>query len=245
MAYGIEIYNDSGQIQIDQDYFNLSLKSKSALSSLSAASFGGTYLGQPTYSKSAVFWVIDYTGTTPVVAVKPPDGRSIFVSHLYDENTTGSPPTAGTRRLVFWSPGTTAATLTWYLFDRVDTTGILDTGYGIQVKNASGQVVYHSAKPVMRIRQLVTLSGANVEAGTSYSKSSSLLYAYVFGNAEKGRYYPTQASGTRFMKSVGFSPTSTSVSLVGGDAMEPYGGIGSGSLIDYPAPGFMLDVTYL
>ena len=245
MAYGLRVYNDTGQVQIDQDYLNPSFKAKGTVSSLTSSQFGYTYLGGNSgFSRSAVFWVVDYTGTTPVIAVRPPDGRQIFVSNLWSEQVTSNPPPAGYKRLVFWSPGTTAATLTWYLFDAIDPGSLPAASYGLAVRNAAGGLVYHSELSVFRPREPVILGSSGV--GTSYSKPSTSEYAFVFCNRSRGYYYPASAS-TRQAQTVGFNPSSsTNVSVVNATNIEGFLlPQSAGALIDFPVPGFMIDVTNL
>lgn len=243
MAFGFENINDYGSVQIDQDYKSIAFVSKSTKNSLTSSAFQSTYMGglfwdNPNY----VYWVVEYTGTSPILAVTVPSGRQLFPIRYFDEtNTLGLPP-EGTRRAIFYSPGTTAASINAYVFDDVNLAGFNDTGYGIQVKNSSNSVVYHSNKPVFRATNIMTLRLSTI--GQTVPKVSGKTYAYVFCNKTQGFYYP---SGTLvYPHMTGIENTSSTAATIRGvESVYDFADPRNGPIDANPTSAFQVDVTNL
>lgn len=249
MGFGASILNNFGFVLIDQDFFNLTFKSKATISSISAATLASSYGVTPLYTPpgfAGVFFVVDFTGTNPVLAVTPPVGRKLFRFHIYNELNTTSPPATGYQRAIFYLEGSTATSITYYIFDQVNPTGLTNVGNGIQILNASSQLVYHHSIPVMRAKSLVTLSGGAV--GSTLSMPAGRTHAYVFCNMSMGFYYPA-SGGTRLSKDIGFELTSSTLTtLVSTDSYDnnQAGPISAGSIKDiWPSQGFVVDVSFM
>ena len=245
MAHGIRVTNDTGQVQIDQDYFNLARVSKNTLNSISSSSFGFNYLGGNSgFNYSGVWFVVDYTGTNPVLAVTVPSGRAMYHLHYYNETNTGSPPPSGYFRKIFFCTGTTVASIQAVVFDRVNPTGLLNTGHGIQVFNNSGNLVYHSSAPVMKIIQNLNLTPSSVN--TVINIPTGRTYAHIYGNPLKG-YYKT--SGVSSPRSIGLTQNSsgstiTITDIVGLDIdLNAGGAFSTPTSQEFPGPLILVDIT--
>lgn len=238
MAFGASFLNSYGAVQIDQDYFNLSYKTKGTVSSITASAFYIMAGFEAPADSNMIYFVVDYPSTnTAIVAVTPPTGRALGCLHLINETNTSNPPPSGYKRAIFYCQGTTAASISYYVFDNVAPT-LGDTGYGLQVKNGAGNLVFHSSSPVFRAKSLVTLSQGNV--GATLALPSGRTHAFVFCNPSKG-YYSTSAS-TR-LKVVGFELTSlTLVTLIGMNNWNPDV---AGAVYNQPSLGFVVDVSFL
>jgi hypothetical protein len=245
MAHGIRVTNTTGQVQIDQDYFNLTRVSRTTLSSISSSSFGFTYLGGNSgFNYSGVWFVVDYSGINPVLAVTVPSGRAMYHLHYYNETNTGNPPPSGHFRKIFFCTGTTVASIEAVVFDRVNPSGILNTGHGIQVFNSSGALVYHSSAPIMKIIQNLNLTSSLVN--TTISVPSGRKYAHIYGNPLKG-YYKT--SGVSSPRSIGLTLNSAGTTLTITDIvglnidLNAGGAFFTPTLQEFPGPLMLVDIT--
>lgn len=118
---GLTIYNDSGTLQIDEDYKNLSLVEKPIVNAV-----GGSGLIS-----------INYTGVRPVVAV----GHTTFVAFVYAT-------VSGTSWTFYFMGGGAAGTpIQFYIFDDPKTAPT----FGLEVYNAAGQLSFSFGAPPLRI----------------------------------------------------------------------------------------------
>lgn len=246
MSFGLYNVNDSGSVIIDENYMNLSFKSKGSSTSMSRETFNTNYGGGSLDIRTNItFWVIDYPGTNPILAVGPlGSGRTIVTADCLNETSTANPPPTGYKRLVLYADGNTIETLTYYVFDNINPTGYLNTGWGLQVVNASNVLVYHSSIPVMKMQAAVTLRGSTV--GSNIAVSSGSAYAIVFSNQTLGDYIPA-GTGSRIIQQVGIKRTSsTNLQIDSIPYWSLYNVVGAGSLEDFnPAPAMVINVTGL
>lgn len=242
MAYGLQIYNDSGAVQIDQDYSNLTFVSKWTVNSMTASAFytfAGFEIGGA--ETDIVYFVVDYPTTQAVIVVKPPTGRDIAPVPLTNEANSVNPPPSGYKRAIFCSTGSTATSITAYRFDTPSISG-LSGSYGLAIRNSAGVLVYDSNRPVLRPKYLATLRGSTV--GTTYALDGSRSYGFLFSNPTQGVYYPASGS-TRKPKNAGFVlNSSTQAAVAAVNHYAAFSPLGAGALIDnHPSVGMIVDVT--
>jgi hypothetical protein len=251
MGFGASVLNNFGFVLIDQDFFNLSFKYKATINSITTQSLENNYIQQminnykpPNFT--GVFFVIDFTGINPVLAISPPVGRKLFCIHNYNAVNTNRPLYDNNiQRSFFYLEGSIPASLTYYVFDSINPTGLTNTGNGIQVLNDANQLVYHHSIPVMRAKSLVTLSGGTV--GASLSMPSGRTHAYVFCNMSGGFHY-TGFGNPALIKTVGFELTNlTLTTIVDIDSYElnKFGPTYVNNIVNNKSSqGFVVDVSF-
>lgn len=165
MAFGLRIKNAGGFVQIDDGYRNLMLREKGTL----ALSTSNPSFSEPIYAgvigpKSGL--------TMPVLALKPDANTTCGV--WYSQLASGN-----------WSweidgqsvvPG--GGTVDWYIFD-VAPAG-LPSGYGMWVKDASGNVAFHHEMKPMRV-------ASGIVGGRTYAMAvADPAYAYTYTDLGPG-----------------------------------------------------------
>lgn len=137
MPTGARILNTSGTVQIDQTYKNLALKQKGQITT-----------GSDGINPSLVNFrqkILRVTATFPLMALQ----SSVYavVDYVYRVN-------ANTWDFYIRTSGTTAVTLTYYLFDQP---GTPTQNYGLRVFNpVNGQLTYHSEFKYLRIADQIS-----------------------------------------------------------------------------------------
>lgn len=250
MGYGLLIKNDDNITQIDQDFFNLSLRAKFAVNSMTASNFYLHYVDYTGLSvrSDVVFVVVDYPSSgDAVLAIQPPANRAI-VPIPYDTNINFGNAQydipAGHNRRVFMCDGATALTLTCYVFDRVNAFTSSPTGYGFVVRNANNEIVFDHRYPVIKPKGAAILRGNNV--GQSIALASNRAYALVFADWDTGAFYAT-GPNPRYLQKVSMALTSNAMILgqIRSEINSSALGAGSYAEVSVPALGLIIDVTYL
>lgn len=151
MTAGLQVYNDSGIIQIDQDYKNFGLISSGTITL--STTLGSTW-------NNAYYATVVATGrTNPVLAFRANSDEKVCIAKTDISGSTWT----------FYIVGTGGEDVDWYLFDILPSSG-LDT-YGLQVNNSSGQPVFHSSVPCIRVVGQITYPAASltVSSGRDYA----------------------------------------------------------------------------
>lgn len=242
MSVGFYNVNDSGSVIIDENYMNLEYKTKWSVSSITANAYYQAAGYEYPADSNLIYWIVDFLDSNnAMIAVAPPIGRNIGTQDITALSIYTYPLQSGYRRLVFFSEGTTPATLTCYLFDNLSSLNLINTGYGLQILNSSGTLVYHSSRKYLRIDNGLVLRGSLV--GTNYTVSSSKSYAFLLSNPGRRRYLPASTSLRRY-KQACFKQTSTTNIQCYGSNYWFKDNLPSGALVDNePDLGFIVDVT--
>lgn len=134
MPEGIQVYNDSGILQIDGTFRNLSLISTgSILCNNTSTEIPATY-GD----------VVVPNSTSPLLAF-PGIGNGVTCTVI---SVSGS-----NRTFRVFYEGNVSVTIPYYVFDVPDST---PTTFGLQVYNSSGQLCFDAAKKYMRVLDFYT-----------------------------------------------------------------------------------------
>lgn len=242
MAYGLYNINDAGTVLIDDAYSNLALSTSGTVSSITANTFYTAAGFEAPGDTNMIYWIVDYpAGTNPILAVKPPSNRNIGTCEFAQLNVSTHPLASGYKRAIFFSEGTTSGSLTYYVFDNLNPSGLLNTGYGMQILDSSGNLVFHSNAKYLRIIQDATLRGSTV--GTNYTVSSSKTYAFLLSNATRRRYLPASGSLRRYKQACFKQTTTTNITIYGSNYWF-LDQMAAGSLVDTePDFGYIIDVT--
>ena len=174
MTYGLYIENDSGWIQIDENFVNYILTSS------------GTTSGFSGDNTSPAVMVFDFSSTSihpmdgmihdpyPLLFVRPSVDRagleSIADTFGEDASVFNKEYSNSGRKYSLRMPFTGA--LDWKLFERAEYVTPPGTGYGLNVYNASGDLAYSSAYETPRIIH-ITSDNWPFSAGTPYSSTNS------------------------------------------------------------------------
>lgn len=153
MPAGLQVFNNSGIVQIDQDWLNFALVEKGSvgLNSALGGGWGSAYYGE--FTRAGLI--------NPVVAFRANSDQRVSIL-----NTLVS----GSNR-TFRFVGRGGETVTWYLFDSVDVSGI-SSGAGFEVYRGDGVRAFHSDVPPMRVV-------GQMDGGSSLSVSASRDHAII------------------------------------------------------------------
>lgn len=193
MPAGMQVVNDSGIIQIDQDYSNHLLVSKGrgvTVAGNSMASFTVPYNGN---------------GNAPIICFKPVDTWA-FVLSGPKRNQAG--------QWVIAADGV-GKTVDWYVFDTNVTAQ--DTGPGLSVYNGSGRLVYNSNQQALKVKQQVVVPvqtdtlDYSTWVGGDYAICASVVKALI--NETGAPYAQFLAEGARMSGGV-FSTAKVSYGLI-------------------------------
>lgn len=180
MSAGLQIWNDHGSVQIDQNYFNMVLITNG---------YAGTAYTQVApddgVNGTGYTWMtsISYTGSNPVIFI---DTKGYNCAH-YRTRQNGN--TFTFYIATFDGNGNSVqGTIAYYIYDIVP--NIQATSRGLTVWNASGQVVFNSDYEPMRLinfgssgsgfTQVVDNTGGAIGSGAGihiYPPGSTTLYS--------------------------------------------------------------------
>lgn len=193
MPAGMQVVNDSGIIQIDQDYSNHLLVSKGrgvTVAGNGMASFTVPYNGN---------------GTAPIICFKPLDGWA-FVFSGPRLNQAGQ-----------WviAANDVGKTVDWYVFDTNITAQ--DVGPGLSVYNDAGRLVYNSNQQALKVKQQVVVPVQmdtfeySVNVGGDYAICASVVKAMI--NETGGPYAQFLAEGARISGNI-FSTSTVNYGII-------------------------------
>jgi hypothetical protein len=223
MSAGLQVYNTGGVLQIDENYFCMSLRAKATVTT------SGHYTGVPAFS----YVDISYTGFRPMVALRC---TSAYASVIRVSNSG----TSWTFRIAVNS--FSATSVTYYIFDRP---AVVASGAGLEVYDASGNLTYSTAQAIAKL----TLGAPG--AYTLPTLSSSLTYAGVAagsldalevdnGDGTSTTYYTLSRACKAVGGTTGLSIQDADCGVVAG----PPGSFGDGTYSNVPLP-IAVDVTGL
>ncbi len=132
MPNGFRIVGDHGVVQIDDSFFNLGLKAK-----------GQLYM--PPQSASMQYATLTVTADTPVLCIRPVVTSIALISVTRSGNQY---------TYTFGGKDPSSETFAWYLFDKMP---VVDKWGAAMVWNASGQPVFNSDYPVMKVAAISNL----------------------------------------------------------------------------------------
>lgn len=151
MTAGLQIINDSGIVQLDENYFNLEFKNK--------------------FQYAIATGVNQYTITTngygnEVVAVGETGNGYVSISRT------------AANQIIITTFATAATTLTFYVFGTPDQTATANAG--MQIFNSAGQITFSATQNYMRVvHSYKTLDDVNSSGGGNAVTLSAGVYAAV------------------------------------------------------------------
>lgn len=179
MAYGLEIYNDGGFLQIADSVANYYvIKSGSVIvpevSSIATAPNFGTSV---TISNGTPFDAIAVSSTDRYVIPK-----SVFASETYSTN-------------VVCTQSLTSGTLRYWLFRRYASTLPSTSGYGMELYNEEGELRFSTNYPkLMRSHSTIPVTDVSSTVQT-YSLPTNRAFAFLaYGTSYTTMVAPTKAS---------------------------------------------------
>jgi hypothetical protein len=226
---------DTGVVQIDENYFNLAFRVK------------GTFTATITHpsSPAGVLKYVDiaYTGETPLFAFRV-DGSIAFGCVIAVTRSGAGPVYDWVFRVCVWGDVFTG---TYYIFDRG--LPVSSSGFGLEVYDAAGKLVYTSLYPMLKMRAF-TNSEASIDSGRTWAVSVGGYITYtqsteVFTDLEQETTTTwfcrlarqTASGGTLDTKSLG-----SDVTEGGGGAYNPGGDLGAWGIA---SSMMVIDVTGL
>lgn len=173
MPAGFQIINDSGVVQVDQDYKNYALYSKTTITSWSSSWNSGT------------------GGTVFSAAVPIPPSGSYVIALITSGASSASVMYGGT--VMATAPSGTP-TVTAYVFAAPTASGSTS---GVQVFDASGGVVFDSALKYMRVVYAGTIPSRSLPNDVPYTYSGLAAgnYAVVMSFSRQHYVYTTGVPG--------------------------------------------------
>lgn len=167
MTAGFQVINDAGTILIDENYKNISMKDKRTVT-IGAA-------GAPQLFGANQFTVASCV--SPVVFIQCSTG-GCFVS--------GVTVSGGTATITVRGPAGVSVTV--FTFDE-PTVG----SFGLQVYNASGQVVFDSSNKYARVVDVV--SGTTAQIVKTYTSGRTYAVAYLKKGSRQQRQFTSSGCG--------------------------------------------------
>lgn len=158
MPAGFQVVGAHGAVQIDGNYANLGLVAKGTVTIPAAGS-----ITPSTPSAASLPPQISMTGITPILCLRPLVVNAALASVKKNGSTFSY--------TVIGSASASGETFQWYLFDQMSLAIPLSTGNaGLQVFNASGQIVFDSNAHPMRLAAVGKIPDAglvNIPASVS------------------------------------------------------------------------------
>lgn len=157
MTSGLQIFNASGEIQVDSNLFNFVLIQKGTVT----IPAGG-------YINSFPAAQIVVNGVTPILCLRPVNS---FAGVVNTKIING--------QYSYLINGTGGETINWYLFDKNPMTG--NNNAGIQVFNQAGQMTFNSDRYPMRMAAVGTMPNGRLCVAPTYgSLTAQKLGEYAF-----------------------------------------------------------------
>lgn len=163
MPAGLTVYNDSNTVQIDENWQNYGFRQKISITVTTSNIVGSGYPSQYPYTLAV-------GGTQALLCACSSPSQYPFRLHSYysggvwtinwlfmhDEGDSGT-----------YEPSTYTATIDFYIFDTLESSY---SNVGLEVFNASGQRVFHSDAPMMKIGAVQSCSsGFGWASGSEYA----------------------------------------------------------------------------
>lgn len=178
MAYGLEIYNDGGFLQLSDSVANYFLvDSGSAIVPQVAFIDTAPYLGTSiTITSSTSF---------DAIAVQTTD-RFVIPKAIFDTSTTST-------NLTF-SQSLTEGTVRYWLFKRYSSLLPSTSGYGMEIYGSGGSVAFSSHYPkLMKSHSIIPVT--NLTGTQNFSLPSDRMFAFLsYGTVYNSAVSPTKAS---------------------------------------------------
>lgn len=163
MPEGLQIFNDSGFIQIDANYLNMELKSKgSAVIGPSNMANGGSTIGKVSFSVGGENPSIAFISSGMAACYLASRSGSTFTFEIYNGENANN-------------------TVEWFVFDNSNNDGAGNSG--LQVFNAVGRLVFDSNKKYLRVLDYWERSASALESRSYPGKRVAVMmcdYGYRF-----------------------------------------------------------------
>jgi hypothetical protein len=154
MAYGFEIRNDYGTVQVDDTFKNLALKSKSTLTTTSPYPSGGS--SQVLLSLTAP--------VTPVIALRCAVEAVITFAYIG----------GGVAQYLIAANGPVGTTIDCYVFDEPAAPTM--SGYGTVINDPSGNTIFDGSQKYLRVVDFIGPIGSTVSTAP-HTYVSGRIYA--------------------------------------------------------------------
>lgn len=171
MPAGLQVFNDSGTIQVDQDYISFSMSAKGTLSMARDPDLHPQFMaiGQVTVA-----------GANPIIAFLPPTGGLIGVN-LLSRRQVGN-------QFTFYFRAKTGGSfnLDYWIFDSAGYGVGGGQNFGLQIFKADGTIAFDSGTKPIRIAGVIDLVATNSAASGSVAIPAGKTYAIVQGSFALG-----------------------------------------------------------
>lgn len=154
MPVGAEFYTDSGVIQINDQYPVIQLRQKGSL----VATIDHPADPTPGVGWSSKYVDVSYSGANPFIALNSSGCYSSVLSTVRSGSNW-------TFRVLVTSK-TTDFSFNYYIFDNPPQTSL---GYGLEVRNSAGQIVFSSNYGVSKITHVDPISPLSLTPGRTYA----------------------------------------------------------------------------
>lgn len=166
MAYGLQVFNDGGYLQIDQDFSNFALRYTGALNALTWTAVpeaGPLNPGVPVMNMSVAS--VTLTCDTPLVAIDPSAGGGMCAFWMFTKS--------GSAYTFYFYCNTTNIATTGCRYMIFDQPPPISGGFGLAVYKADGSLAFHSDYTYMRVADVVSPSTTStpvaVPSGRKYA----------------------------------------------------------------------------
>ena len=157
MAVGLEVYNDAGALVIDSNNPNYSLLASGTVASGTAVSFTST-------------------SVRPLVFVRfNTSGQFVRISDLQSNSITFQTYTAAENTGNFASP--VSGSVEYKVFGIASTLSPSSPGYGLNVFDAAGNLIYDSNREVPRVKEVVTVPALSVPSDHNRAPTSAISHS--------------------------------------------------------------------
>ena len=180
MPAGFQIIGSSGNVQIDGNYVNLGLIAKGTVTIPAAGSISTSAV-----NASAITPQIVVTGSTPILCIAPKIVRA-NIGRVQQSGSTFSYTIIG-------GASSAGETFNWYLFDQMSLT--TQGTSGLQVFNASGQIVFNSNANPMRIAAVGQVPNVSLSGNPSTSINAPTAGTYAACLTQSRMYYQALGAG--------------------------------------------------
>lgn len=169
MTAGLQVFNDWGTVQLDQDYISFSMSAKGTLA----------MTGDPAnHPQPMTVGQITVTGQNPIIAfLPPPPSANGGAVHLLGRSQSGSQFT-----FYFSCLGQQAFGLEYWVFDDAVMGMGAGESFGLQVYRADGSLAFDSGTKPLRIVGVVDLEPSATEPSGQIVVPSGRKYAAVQGS---------------------------------------------------------------
>lgn len=188
MSWGFQAFTDTGLVQIDGTTQNYALRQKFDVATSAGSINAGRSNASVMYTFNADVASFTFSAVKPLVALYSPNA---YVTLLQCKNNNG------TWTAKIWA--NTAATVTVYIFDQSSAAAPSGPGYGLQVFDQNGALVFDARQRIARVIDTQTGNVNNTSPGWGqWNQIDSQTHQFSYPSVSK---IGVAAIGTAFVSS--------------------------------------------